>query len=83
MRQNWPQAALFGERVLGDTKESGYAELLRQQTVLARFGELALRSDDLQEILTEACRLAGDALACLIHAPGPDRSVAVQQRTWS
>ena len=37
-------------------------ELLRQQTVLARFGELALRSDDLDEILHEACRLAGEAL---------------------
>jgi signal transduction histidine kinase/ActR/RegA family two-component response regulator len=47
---------------LGDTEKSGYAELLRQQTALARFGELALRSDDLQEILTEACRLAAQAL---------------------
>ena len=37
-------------------------ENLRQQTTLARFGELALRSDDLDEILTEACRLAADAL---------------------
>ncbi len=37
-------------------------ELLRQQTTLARFGELALRSDDLDEILTEACRFAGEAL---------------------
>jgi len=36
--------------------------LLRQQTTLARFGELALQSDDLDEILTEACRLAGEAL---------------------
>ena len=35
---------------------------LRQQAVLARFGELALRSDNLDEILTEACRLVGDAL---------------------
>ena len=35
---------------------------LRQQTVLARFGELALRSDNLDEILTEACRLVGKAL---------------------
>jgi signal transduction histidine kinase len=35
---------------------------LRQQTTLARFGELALRCDDLDEILTEACRLAGEAL---------------------
>lgn len=37
-------------------------ELLRQQTALARFGELALKSDNLDEILTEACRLVGDAL---------------------
>ncbi|HEY8612334.1 MAG TPA: GAF domain-containing protein [Roseomonas sp.] len=37
-------------------------ELLRQQSVLARFGELALRSDDLQDILQEACRLVGEAL---------------------
>ena len=34
-------------------------DLLRQQTVLARFGELALKSDDLDEILAEACRLVG------------------------
>ena len=47
---------------MGDTKKSGYAERLRQQTALARFRELALRSDDLEEILTEACRLAGEAL---------------------
>ncbi|MHB8285396.1 MAG: ATP-binding protein [Caulobacteraceae bacterium] len=36
--------------------------LMRQQQVLAAFGELALRCDDLDEILTEACRLVGDAL---------------------
>jgi signal transduction histidine kinase/CheY-like chemotaxis protein len=39
-----------------------HLHLLRLQTTLARFGELALRSDDLDEILTEACRLAGEAL---------------------
>ncbi|GAA0600710.1 HWE histidine kinase domain-containing protein [Craurococcus roseus] len=33
-----------------------------QQTALARFGELALKSHDLDEILTEACRLVGEAL---------------------
>ena len=33
-----------------------------QQRVLARFGEFALRSDDLDAILTEACRLVGEAL---------------------
>jgi PAS domain S-box-containing protein len=35
---------------------------LRQQTTLAKFGELALKSDDLDEILTEACTLVGEAL---------------------
>jgi PAS domain S-box-containing protein len=33
-----------------------------QQTILARFGELALRSVDLDEILTEACHLIGEGL---------------------
>jgi hypothetical protein len=47
---------------LSDTEKSSYVDLLRQQTTLARFGELALRSDDLEEILTEPCRLAGEAL---------------------
>jgi len=47
---------------LSDVGSGGDVELLRQQTILARFGELALRSDDLDEILTEACRLAGEAL---------------------
>ncbi|MFL5252310.1 MAG: hypothetical protein ACJ8AI_05365, partial [Rhodopila sp.] len=42
--------------------ENDTSELLRQQTALARFGELALRSDNLDEILTEACRLVGEAL---------------------
>ena len=30
-------------------------QLLHQQAILAQFGELALRSDNLDEILTEAC----------------------------
>ncbi len=33
-----------------------------RQRALARFGDLALRSEDLQEVLTEACRLVADAL---------------------
>ena len=36
--------------------------LLQQQSVLAKFGELALRSDDPDEVLTEACRLVGEGL---------------------
>src|SRR5919107_2737733 len=37
-------------------------ELLAQQAVLAEFGEFALRADDLDLILNEACRLVGRAL---------------------
>jgi len=47
---------------LNDAGWDEYQKLLRQQTTLARFGELALRSEDCDEILTEACRLVGDAL---------------------
>ena len=36
--------------------------LLEQQRALAKFGVLALRADDLAEILTEACRLVGEAM---------------------
>ena len=42
--------------------EDDVAVLLRQQDVLAQFGELALRSNDLDEILSEACSLVGKAL---------------------
>jgi two-component sensor histidine kinase len=42
--------------------DAGRNELLEQQRVLARFGEMALASEDLDEILAEACRLVGDAL---------------------
>ncbi len=45
-----------------DQDASRTGELLRQQTALARFGELALKSDVLDEILTEACGLASQAL---------------------
>lgn len=38
------------------------SELLRQRAALGRFGEFALKSDDLDKILTEACRLVSDAL---------------------
>ena len=36
--------------------------MVRRQRVLADFGEFALRSDDLDAILTEACRLVGEAM---------------------
>jgi signal transduction histidine kinase/CheY-like chemotaxis protein len=37
-------------------------KMIRQQTTLAKFGEFALRSSELDEILTEACRVVGQAL---------------------
>jgi len=38
------------------------AYLCRREQVLADFGEFALRSQDLDSTLTEACRLVGEAL---------------------
>lgn len=38
-------------------------QMLKRQHVLAEFGDFALRSEDLDEVLTEACRLVGAALA--------------------
>ena len=61
------------ERVsLTDAEKGDHRRLLQQQTTLARFGELALKSDDLDEILTEACRLVGGAL-------GTDLAKVVEQ----
>jgi PAS domain S-box-containing protein len=37
-------------------------QMMQRQKVLADFGEFALRSDDLNEVLTEACRLVAEAL---------------------
>ena len=49
-----------------DAEEADRLELLREQQFqavgFAKFGELALRSNDLTEILTEACRLVGEGL---------------------
>ena len=36
--------------------------LLRQRKVLADFGDVVLQSKDLDAVLTEACRLVGEAL---------------------
>jgi len=47
---------------LNNIEERQHLERLKQQTILAKFGELALQSDDLDEILTEACHLVGQAL---------------------
>jgi diguanylate cyclase (GGDEF)-like protein/PAS domain S-box-containing protein len=47
---------------LNPQKTGNLAESLRRQKVLTRFGEFALRSDSVDEILTEACRLVGEAL---------------------
>jgi PAS domain S-box-containing protein len=43
-------------------RENNDLKLLRQQTARAKFGELALKSDKLDEILTEACSLVAEAM---------------------
>jgi len=43
-------------------KAPNKSKLLRHDFTFVKFGELALKSDDLDEILTEACRLVGEAL---------------------
>ncbi|HZK89395.1 MAG TPA: GAF domain-containing protein, partial [Stellaceae bacterium] len=47
---------------MSNRDKGNHLALLRQQTILAKFGELALKSDDLDGILTEACHLVGEAL---------------------
>jgi PAS domain S-box-containing protein len=59
---NAPAPDQKGDRGLTGAASDREAELLRRQDVLARFGELAVRSDNPDEILHEACRLVGDAL---------------------
>ncbi|ACL61228.1 PAS domain S-box protein [Methylobacterium nodulans] len=39
-----------------------HEQIMKRQRVLADFGEFALRSQNLDEVLTEACRLVGAAL---------------------
>jgi two-component sensor histidine kinase len=47
---------------MASRRETRDDALLAQQAVLAEFGEFALRTDDLDPILNEACRLVGRAL---------------------
>jgi signal transduction histidine kinase/ActR/RegA family two-component response regulator len=44
------------------THEQNHLTLLRQQTALTEFGEVALTADNLDHILTEACRLVATAV---------------------
>ncbi|CUX68062.1 Signal transduction histidine kinase [Agrobacterium tumefaciens str. Kerr 14] len=41
---------------------SDLSQMMKRQQVLADFGEFAIRSERLDEVLTQACRLAGEAL---------------------
>ncbi len=47
---------------MASRRETRHDTLLAQQAALAKFGEFALRTDDLDTILNEACRLVGRAL---------------------
>lgn len=65
-----PKPSVFLQENLGldrngwrmSSETSAEIELLKQREIIASFGEFALRSNDLDEILTEACRLVGQAL---------------------
>ncbi len=59
---NRPALSLAGTRRRYLLDMTNSQELIRQQTVLARFGQLALQSEDLDDILNEACHLSREAL---------------------
>jgi hypothetical protein len=65
------------------TAQDVASELLRQQRVLARFGEPALKSADLDDILTEACRLVSEALEPSLRKSSSFRRTARRHgRVW-
>src|SRR3954470_5563334 len=57
-------------------------QMVRRQRMLADFGEFALRSENLDEVLTEACRLVAQALATgrakILEMEHDDRYLLVQ-----
>src|SRR5688572_24625442 len=67
---------------MASRRENRKDELLAQQAVLAGFGEFAIRSDDLDQILNEACRLVSDALgtelAKVMEPQGDGRTLLVR-----
>ncbi|WP_439552725.1 HWE histidine kinase domain-containing protein [Falsiroseomonas sp.] len=76
-----------GDLPLRNRHVSERDELLRQQTVLARFGEFALKAEDIDAILTEACRLVGEALGTdlakvMEHEHGHDRMLVRAGVGW-
>jgi hypothetical protein len=54
----------------------------KRQQVLANFGEFALRNESLDDVLTEACRLVGGALATqrakILEIDGRDQTLLVR-----
>uniref|UniRef100_UPI00301377B5 GAF domain-containing protein n=1 Tax=Methylobacterium nigriterrae TaxID=3127512 RepID=UPI00301377B5 len=56
--------------------------MMKRQQVLADFGEFALRSEDLDEVLTEACRLVAEAcgITCakILEIQGDGQSLLVR-----
>src|SRR3954471_2632049 len=69
-------------RVMASRRGTRHYELLAQQAALAEFGEFALRTDDLDQILNEACRLVGQALgtdlAKVMERQADDRTLLVR-----
>ncbi|WP_165838664.1 sensor histidine kinase [Roseicella frigidaeris] len=67
---------------MSDATQRCEARLLAQQTALARFGERALQSEDLEEILHEACRLVAEGLdtglAKVLELQGDGRTLVMR-----
>jgi two-component sensor histidine kinase len=67
---------------MASRRGTDHEALLAQQAVLAEFGEFALRTDDLDPILNEACRLVGRALgtdlAKVMERQADDRTLLVR-----
>ena len=56
------RCAPCGDGLLADGYRSNDQQQLQQHMILARFGEFALESQDIDEILMRACQLVGEAL---------------------
>ncbi len=59
-----------------------FEQMVRRQRVLADFGDFALRSDDLDDVLTEACHLVSEAMgtkrAKILEIQDGDHSLLVR-----
>jgi two-component sensor histidine kinase len=63
LERSWGDPVRLPKPPWSEVQMADRAQLLARQKALADFGEFALRSDDLDEVLHEACRIVADTLA--------------------